>query len=78
MVIRNVIAILLAAAACCGPAATASAGEYDGITIDILTRPGPVIAGRMAERGKEFEAATGAKIIVNEVPVAEIFQKIQN
>lgn len=78
MVIRNVTAILLAAAACCGQAATVSAGEYDGITISIMTRPGPVIAGRMAERGKEFEAATGAKIVVNEVPVAELFQKIQN
>ena len=58
-------------------AASSSAGEYDGITINILTRPGPVIAGRLAERGKEFEAATGAKIVVTEVPFAEIFQKVQ-
>ncbi len=36
-----------------------------------------MIAGKLAERGKEFEAATGAKIVVNEVPFAEIFQKIQ-
>ena len=28
-------------------------------------------------QGKEFEAATGAKIVVSEVPFAEIFQKIQ-
>ena len=78
MTIRKTIAgALMAGAAICGPAATADAGEYDGITINLLTRPGPVIAGRMAERGKEFEAATGAKIVVTEVPFAEIFPKLQ-
>jgi multiple sugar transport system substrate-binding protein len=50
---------------------------YEGVTVNILTRPGPVIAQRLVERGKEFEAATGAKIVVSEVPFAEIFQKIQ-
>ena len=45
--------------------------------MNILTRPGYVIAGRLAERGKEFEAATGGKIVVTEVPFAEIFPKIQ-
>ncbi|WP_395022233.1 ABC transporter substrate-binding protein [Dongia sp.] len=55
-----------------------TAGEFDGVTVNILTRPGYVIAGRLAERGKEFEAATGAKIVVTEVPFAEIFPKIQN
>jgi multiple sugar transport system substrate-binding protein len=57
--------------------ATAQDKPYEGVTINILTRPGPVIAGRLAERGKEFEAATGAKVVVAEVPFAEIFQKIQ-
>ena len=56
----------------------AMAGEFDGVTVNILTRPGYVIAGRLAERGKEFEAMTGAKIVVTEVPFAEIFPKIQN
>ncbi|NMD07507.1 MAG: extracellular solute-binding protein, partial [Phyllobacteriaceae bacterium] len=71
------IGALAAGTALCGLAATASAGEFDGVTVNILTRPGPVIAGRLAERGKEFEAATGAKIVVTEVPFAEIFPKIQ-
>lgn len=74
---KFMIGALAAGTALCGIAATATAGEYDGITINILTRPGPVIAGRLAERGKEFEAATGAKVVVSEVPFAEIFQKIQ-
>ncbi|MGR3436677.1 MAG: ABC transporter substrate-binding protein [Shimia sp.] len=51
-------------------------GQFEGVTVNILTRPGPVIAGRLAERGEEFTAATGAEIVVNEVPFAEIFQKL--
>ena len=74
---KFLIGALAAGTALCGIAATSTAGEYDGITINVLTRPGPVIAGRLAERGKEFEAATGAKVVVAEVPFAEIFQKIQ-
>ncbi len=70
-------AALMSGVAACAMATPSSAGEYDGITINLLTRPGPVIAGRLAERGKEFEAATGAKVVVTEVPVAEIFQKVQ-
>jgi multiple sugar transport system substrate-binding protein len=68
---------LVAGTALCGTTFAASAGEFDGVTVNILTRPGPVIAGKLAERGKEFEKATGAKIVVSEVPFAEIFQKIQ-
>ncbi len=54
----------------------ATAQDYNGVTIEILTRPGPVIAQRLVERGEEFTAATGAEIRVNEVPFAELFQKI--
>jgi multiple sugar transport system substrate-binding protein len=68
---------LMAGAALCGLSASSSAGEFDGVTINVLTRPGYVIAGRLAERGKEFEAATGGKVVVTEVPFAEIFPKLQ-
>ena len=54
----------------------AIAQDYSGITVNILTRPGPVIAGRMAERGVEFQEMTGAEIRVDEVPFAELFQKV--
>jgi len=58
-------------------AAPASAQKvHDGVTVNILTRPGPVIAGRLAERGVEFKEATGAEIVVNEVPFADLFQKL--
>lgn len=69
--------ILFAGTAVAGLSATANAGQYDGVTVNIMTRPGPVIAERLAQRGKEFEAATGAKIVVTEVPFADLFTKIQ-
>ena len=45
-------------AAALAPAANAEM-KHEGITVNILTRPGPVIAGRLEERGEEFKAMTG-------------------
>lgn len=75
---KNAAAAAVSAIMLSGLASAASAGEFDGVTVNILTRPGPVIAGPLKERGLAFEKATGAKIVVNEVPFAEIFPKIQN
>ncbi|MEZ5933615.1 MAG: extracellular solute-binding protein [Alphaproteobacteria bacterium] len=71
-------AILLGATALIGTAApTAQAQKaYEGVEINLLTRPGPVIAGRLEERGKEYEAMTGAKVNVSSVPFADLFQKL--
>jgi multiple sugar transport system substrate-binding protein len=78
MSLRKIVTgLALAGVATCGVTASAFAGEYDGVTINILTRPGKVIAGRLAERGLEFEKLTGAKVVVSEVPFAELFQKVQ-
>lgn len=73
----NIMGLIVGATALTGLSSVASAGEFDGVTVNILTRPGYVIAGRLAERGVEFEEATGGKIVVTEVPFAEIFPKIQ-
>ncbi len=75
---RQTAAAIIGAVAMGGATAPAVAQDYSGVTVDILTRPGYVIAGRLAERGKEFEEMTGAKIVVTEVPFAEIFPKIQS
>ncbi len=56
--------------------ATAQTKQYEGVEIRLLTRPGPVIAGRLEERGKEYEEKTGAKVVVTTVPFADIFQKL--
>ncbi|MEM9439930.1 MAG: extracellular solute-binding protein [Pseudomonadota bacterium] len=71
-------AALLGGAALIGMTApSADAQEaYEGVEINLLTRPGPVIAGRLEERGKEYEAMTGAKVNVASVPFADLFQKL--
>lgn len=74
----KLLGLLAGATALAGPVTPAIAQDFSGVTVDILTRPGYVIAGRLAERGVEFEAMTGAKVVVTEVPFAEIFPKIQN
>ena len=66
----------VAAAAVLGTAGQSFAGEVDGVTVNILTRPGPVIAKPLVDHGKVFTEMTGAEIRVNEVPFAEIFQKL--
>ncbi|MHA1563981.1 MAG: ABC transporter substrate-binding protein, partial [Alphaproteobacteria bacterium] len=68
-------ATVLAGATALTPAANAQK-MYDGVEINLLTRPGPVIAGRLAERGLEYEEMTGAKITVATVPFADLFQKL--
>ena len=59
-------------------AGSVAAQDFSGVTVNVLTRPGYVIAGPLIDRGKDFEEMTGAKIVVTEVPFAEIFPKIQN
>ena len=78
MFLKKLTALTVSVAAMGVTAIPAVAQDFSGITVDILTRPGYVIAGRLAERGLEFEEMTGAKVVVTEVPFAEIFPKIQN
>ncbi len=75
---KHLTALSVSVAALTSTVIPAAAAEFDGVTVNILTRPGYVIAGPLAERGADFEALTGAKIVVTEVPFAEIFPKIQN
>ena len=74
---RKLVVGLAAIAMAAGLGTAAQAQKmYDGVTVNILTRPGPVIAGRIVERGAEFTEMTGATISVDEVPFAELFQKV--
>ena len=77
MFLKKLTALTVSVAAMGVSTMPAVAQDFSGVTVDILTRPGYVIAGPLAERGKDYEAMTGAKIVVTEVPFAEIFPKIQ-
>ena len=50
--------------------------KHKGVTVNILTRPGPVIAGRLEERGEEFEEMTGATIKIATISFADLFRKL--
>lgn len=50
--------------------------KYDGVEITVLSRPGPVISGRIEERGLEFKEMTGLTVNVATVPFADLFQKV--
>ena len=69
---------LLGATAMAGVTTLASSAQaqHEGVTVNLLTRPGPVIAGRMEQRGEEFKELTGATINVSTVPFADLFQKL--
>ena len=78
-VIRNLIralVVIVSGGVAFTPLIGNADGHYDGVVVNILTRPGPVIAGRMVDRAEEFKEMTGAEIRVAEAPFAELFQKI--
>jgi multiple sugar transport system substrate-binding protein len=80
MMRQSMVVALLGASALAGLSALAPAAKaqkmYDGVEINLLTRPGPVIAGRLEERGLEYQEMTGAKVNVATVPFADLFQKL--
>lgn len=77
---RALMPALLGATAMAGATALAPTAEaqkkFDGVEINLLTRPGPVIAGRLDQRGEEFTEMTGATVNVATVPFADLFQKL--
>ncbi|MGH6753552.1 MAG: ABC transporter substrate-binding protein, partial [Bradyrhizobium sp.] len=49
---------------------------FDGVTVNLMTFTGPQIAEPLQRRGKEFEAAPGAKVHVITVPYSDLYQKL--
>src|ERR1700753_757424 len=53
----------------------AEAGEFDGVTVNIMTQTG-AIQEPLQRRAQEFEKLTGAKINVIAVPFSDLYQKV--
>jgi multiple sugar transport system substrate-binding protein len=56
--------------------APASAGEFDGVTVNVMTFTGPQIAEPLQRHAPEFEKLTGAKINVVTVPFSDLYTKL--
>lgn len=74
----SALTAIACAAALCLPmqAAHAQAKPYEGVTVNVMTFTGPVVAEPLQRRSKEFAAATGAKINVITVPFSDLYQKL--
>ena len=54
----------------------AAAGQFDGVTVNIMTFTGPQIAEPLQRRAPDFEKLTGAKVNVITVPFSDLYQKL--
>ena len=54
----------------------AAAGQFDGVTVNVITFTGPQIAEPMQRRAPDFEKLTGAHVNVITVPFSDLYQKI--
>ena len=56
--------------------APVSAGQFDGVTVNVMTFTGPQIAEPLQRHAPEFEKLTGAHINVVTVPFSDLYQKL--
>src|SRR5262252_5748828 len=57
-------------------ATPAAAGQFDGVTVNIVTFTGPQIAEPLQRRAPEFQKLTGAKVNVITVPFSDLYTKL--
>jgi len=57
-------------------AGTAAAGEFDGVSVNVMTFTGPQIAEPLQRRAPDFEKLTGAKVNVITVPFSDLYTKL--
>ena len=53
----------------------AQAGEFDGVTVNIMTQTG-AIQEPLQRRAPDFEKMTGAKLNIIAVPFSDLYQKV--
>jgi multiple sugar transport system substrate-binding protein len=69
--------LALGVGALVGTGATpATAGQFDGITINVVTFTGPQIAEPLQRRAPDFQKLTGAKVNVITVPFSDFYNKL--
>ena len=66
---------MLAGAVIAGATSQASAGQFDGVTVNVMTQTG-AIQEPLQRRAPDFEKATGAKIHIIAVPFSDLYQKV--
>lgn len=66
---------VLAAGAMLAASLSASAGQFDGVTVNVMTQTG-AIQEPLQRHAPEFEKLTGAKINVIAVPFSDLYQKV--
>lgn len=66
-------ATLFAAAA---PSAILAQDRFDGVTVNVMTFVGPVIAEPLQRRAPEFEELTGATVNIVTVPFSDLYSKL--
>ena len=54
----------------------AAAGDFSGVTVNLMTFTGPQIAEPLQRRAPDFEKLTGAKINIITVPFSDLYQKL--
>jgi multiple sugar transport system substrate-binding protein len=69
-------AILGLAGGVAAPVVPAQAGQFDGVTVNVMTFTGPQIAEPLQRRAPDFEKLTGAKINIVTVPFSDLYQKL--
>jgi multiple sugar transport system substrate-binding protein len=57
-------------------ATPAAAGQFDGVTVNIVTFTGPQIAEPLQRRAPDFQKLTGAKVNVITVPFSDLYNKL--
>jgi multiple sugar transport system substrate-binding protein len=68
-------ATALAAAAIVATLPARAAGQFDGVTVNVMTQTG-AIQEPLQRRAPDFEKLTGAKINVIAVPFSDLYQKV--
>jgi multiple sugar transport system substrate-binding protein len=72
---RLLVAGAIAGTFCLSPD-VGSAGQFDGVTVNVMTFTGPQIAEPLQRRAPDFEKLTGAKVNVITVPFSDLYTKL--